>query len=281
LLRGEDRAEEAIEVLKQGLIMDAEAKELYNEQGGAYMELSRHDEAIAMFQHYVDLAPQEPNAHDSLGSGYQWAGRYQDALAEYSRALALKPDFVIAVIHLGNTYFQEGRYRDAIKQYQRYAGLVADFERARGYNSAADVQRLSGQPDEAERSAKLATKYEKSNVSQLLLLALQKGDLRTAARFEETFEDFYLKRHFTDRGARISPREISYYRANFDLKSGRSAEAVAHCQEALKHRPPTWNFDSFEDCLANVYLELGRWDEAIAEYERILHLNPNYPLPPD
>ena len=33
-----------------------------------------------------------------------------------------------------------------------------------------------------------------------------------------------------------------------------------------------------EDCLANAYLELGRLDEAIAEYERILRLNPNYPL---
>jgi len=30
--------------------------------------------------------------------------------------------------------------------------------------------------------------------------------------------------------------------------------------------------------LANAYLELGRYDEAIAEYERILKLNPNYPL---
>ena len=30
--------------------------------------------------------------------------------------------------------------------------------------------------------------------------------------------------------------------------------------------------------IANAYLELGRLDEAIAEYERILKLNPNYPL---
>ena len=33
-----------------------------------------------------------------------------------------------------------------------------------------------------------------------------------------------------------------------------------------------------EDCLANAYLELGRLDKAIAEYERILRLNSNYPL---
>jgi tetratricopeptide (TPR) repeat protein len=39
-----------------------------------------------------------------------------------------------------------------------------------------------------------------------------------------------------------------------------------------------WHIDSFEDCLANAYLEIGRLDEAIAEYERILKLNPSYPL---
>ena len=39
-----------------------------------------------------------------------------------------------------------------------------------------------------------------------------------------------------------------------------------------------WDIDPLEDCLANAYLELGRFDEAIAEYERILRLNPNYPL---
>jgi tetratricopeptide (TPR) repeat protein len=35
---------------------------------------------------------------------------------------------------------------------------------------------------------------------------------------------------------------------------------------------------SLEECLADTYLELKRYDEAMAEYERILRLNPNYPL---
>jgi tetratricopeptide (TPR) repeat protein len=36
--------------------------------------------------------------------------------------------------------------------------------------------------------------------------------------------------------------------------------------------------DPLEDCLAKVYLESGRLDEAISEFERILRLNQNYPL---
>ncbi len=46
----------------------------------------------------------------------------------------------------------------------------------------------------------------------------------------------------------------------------------------LKGEEQFGNIDAYEDCLANPYLGLERLDDAIAEYERILKLNPNYPL---
>jgi tetratricopeptide (TPR) repeat protein/DNA-binding winged helix-turn-helix (wHTH) protein len=279
LLRGEDRLDEAIEVFKQGLVMDSGAKDLYNELGATYMELGRHEEAIAMFRHYVDLAPLEPNAHDSLGAGLQWAGRYEDAVEEYNRALGLKPDFEIAVIHLGNAYFAQGQYREAIQQYHSYVKIVSWVEeRARGYLSIADAERMRGRLAEAERVARLAFKSDKNNVSQLLLITLQKGDLKTAATLVDLLESRYKSGHFVSRGEKVALRLPYYFQGYFDLKTGHSAEAIANFKEALKHRPPYWNSDTFEDCLANAYFELGRLDEAVAEYERILRLNPNYPL---
>src|SRR5207253_5824662 len=49
-------------------------------------------------------------------------------------------------------------------------------------------------------------------------------------------------------------------------------------KETLRHAPLNWDIDPLEDCLANAYLELGQIDDAIPEYQRILRLNPNYPL---
>src|SRR5204863_9537021 len=72
-------------------------------------------------------------------------------------------------------------------------------------------------------------------------------------------------------------RDLPYYQGIYELKSGHATEAIEKFKEALQHRAPT-NLDAYEECLANAYLELGRLDEAIAEYERILKLNPNYPL---
>ena len=275
LLRGENRLEEAIQIFKQGLVIDPEARELCNGLGAAYSDLGRHDEAIAMFQRYVSLAPEEPNAHDSLGLGYQWAGRYEEAIQEYQRALAQKPDFEVSIIHLANTLYQTGRYREALREYERYVRVApSSLERGRGYKNVAHLQRSLGRLAAADRAARQSLVIEPTTASYFLIAALEKGDLPTAEKFKQLLEQVRLK----DRGARGAFRELPFCQGRIELKSGRPARAIEKFKEALQSRPPIWDIDSYEDCLANAYLELGRYDEAIAEYERILKLNPNYPL---
>ena len=275
LLRGEERYEEALEISKQGLVIDPGAKDLYNSLGGSYSELGRHVEALAMFQRYVELAPEEPNAHDSLGMGYQWAGRYAESIEAYEQALKLNPKFEVAVVHLGNAYFQQGRYREALSQYRQYLQIASsDFDRGRGYNAIALVHLREGRLAEAERAARAALRYEKTAVAALILVTLDRGDFITAERLHKIIE----QKLFVDRGAKGYLRAFYYLRGHFAEKGGHAAEAVESFKEALRHRPLLWHLDSFEDCLGNTYLEQNRLDEAIAEYERILRLNPNYPL---
>jgi predicted Zn-dependent protease len=73
-------------------------------------------------------------------------------------------------------------------------------------------------------------------------------------------------------------RYLSYYDGRIALRRGRASDAIERFKETLRHAPIYWEIDPFEDCLANAYLELDQLDEAIAEYERILGINPNYPL---
>lgn len=276
LLQGEERLDEALEVALQGLAVNPEAQNLYNLLGQVYSELGRHDEAIAAHQHYVALASNVPNAHDSLGTTYQWAGRYAEAIEEFKRALILSPEFEVAVVHLANVYFQQGRYRDALEQYRRYIQIApSNLERARGYGCMSHVYSKMGNIKRAEQAAKVVLKYEKTSVWYRLVVALDRKDLATAKALED---EVFAESPYTNRGSRLPPRFISYMRGYLNLRFGKSAEAVENFKDALRHRPPTWNIDTYEDCLANAYLELGRLDEAIAEYERILKLNPNYPL---
>jgi tetratricopeptide (TPR) repeat protein/DNA-binding winged helix-turn-helix (wHTH) protein len=276
LLYGEEQTDEAVRVIKQGLAVDPEAKELYNGLGMFYLGLGKYDEAIAMHQRYVALAPREPNAHDSLGMSYQQSGRHDQAVAEYTEALALNPEFEPAIIHLGDVYFQQGRYQEAIRQYQRYIQVTrSDLARALGYSSIAHVYRRKGDIQRAEQAAMQEMKYEKGAVWNTLVLALEQGD---RARVEQSKRKLFERLPYPQRGARHDLRSYDYFRGYLALKGGRAAEAIAHFQEALRHLPPTSGIDLYEDCLANAYLEVGRLDEAINEYQRVLRLNPRYPL---
>ena len=92
------------------------------------------------------------------------------------------------------------------------------------------------------------------------LLGLQRSDLSTARKPGGEMERIQR----LDHSLRGSPRPVWYFRRIISAQIG--------------HRPLPWDQDAFEDCLANAYLELARFDEAVHEYQRILKLNPKYPL---
>jgi eukaryotic-like serine/threonine-protein kinase len=275
LLRGEGQHEEAVGVLKQSLVIDPEARDVYNALGLIYLDLHRYDEALAAHQRYVQLAPTEPNAYDSLGMSYQCAGRYAEALTAYGQALALRPDNYVASIHLGNAYVQLGRYQAALAQFRRLIQIAPDdFVRSRAYGAIAETYLRKGNLKQAAAAAGMELRSEKHNVWNSLVVALEQGKNVAAGKLRgRVFEWPY-----TARGQSFPARLTHYRRGYLALKNGRAAEAIETFKEAL-HRPPViWMIDPLEDCLANAFLELDRLDEAISEYERILRLNQNYPL---
>ncbi|MGA2737257.1 MAG: tetratricopeptide repeat protein [Bryobacteraceae bacterium] len=279
LLYGEERPQETIAVVRRGLAAGPESGDLYNVLGICYLGLGRYDEAIAAHQRYAQLAPAEPNAHDSLGMSFQQAGRYESAAAEYNAALSLDPEFEPAIIHLGDVYFQQGRYRDALGQYQRYIQVTgSDTARAVGYSSLAQIYWRQGDLSRAELAARNETRYAKGAVWSELLLALERGETAKAASLKSRFLKYFQDVPYPGRGSRDERRSYEYYLGALALHEKQPSQAIAHFQAALRHLPPSSGRDLYEDCLANAYLELARLDEAVPEYQRILQLNPNYPL---
>lgn len=98
---------------------------------------------------------------------------------------------------------------------------------------------------------------------------------KTAGKLEEKL---FAEPDGTNRGMRVISRYKFYFSGIFALENNQPNEALENFKQAIRHLPPTYETDAMEDCLANAYLQLGRFDEAVAEYERILRLNPKYPL---
>jgi tetratricopeptide (TPR) repeat protein/DNA-binding winged helix-turn-helix (wHTH) protein len=276
VLQTQNRNEEALTVIRQGLLTDPDWKDLHNALGSVCMRLGRNEEALAAYQRYIQLAPNDPNAWDSLGTFHQWLGQYAEAEAAYHRALALNPESSVAIIHLGNLRFQQGRYAAAAEQYRRFSQIARDDKaRARGFNCQAWVYWKQGDLAQAAAAAKEEMKYDPQSVFPSLVLALQQRDSATVAKLSEVAFTPANQSFLSERGFL---RIWEYQHGFVAMRQGRAAEAIPHFRAALQHRAVEWNIDSFEDCLANALLESGRNDEAIAEYERILKINPRYPL---
>lgn len=269
LLRGEEQREEAIEVLKQGLTWDPNAVGILNILGAIYSQLGRHDEAIATEKKYVMLAPDDPNAHDSLGLAFHWAGRHAEAEREYQRAIEIKPDFEIAIRHLGVLCFHTGRYRAALRQLDRAFETGVDEWNARYFRGMVLAQ--LGDWDRA----RLDNGPQWVQVTQALMW-LHDGDLARASEVAASLSESAG----ISRGEREANRRAGgYFKGQIALRENHPDEAIADFKEALHHWPhwsdPLW----FEDCLADAYLQLGRLDEAILEYQRALRLYPGMGLP--
>ena len=147
------------------------------------------------------------------------------------------------------------------------------MERARGYGRIAWVYWKKGDRARAEENARRELSLEPTAVYNSVVLALDRGDFTRAGQLMQETKKF----SYTSRGARTSQRYPAFINARIAFKTDRVEEALAGFKQTLRHRPPIWATDAYEDCLANAYLDLGREDEAIAEYERVLRLNPNYP----
>ncbi len=276
LLRGENRVDEAISVYKEGLAIDPESPGLHNALGLTYSERGQHDDAIAMHERYVSLAPDLANAHDSLGMSLQWAGRYEESLASFNRAIELDPSFEIPYSHRGVTYYRQGRYEQAIESFDKYIEIAPSaLERARGLSYKAHIHMARGNDKTAEHLARRAAAENPANGWPAVVLAIKRGNRSEAKRLEAGLLEV---NKFTGRGRRVGIRPIIYYRGFVELKTGDPNKAIETIKESLTHAPMTWDIDPFEDALAKAYLETGRYQEAIVEFERVLPLNPNYPL---
>ncbi len=275
LLSGEDQLTAAISALSRAAALAPNDPWVHNSLGNFYLWTYQKDAAQRQHRRYVELVPDDSNAHDSLGLSLQWFGDYDDAEKEYRRALELRPDFEIARRHLANLMFQTGRYREADDQFRIYTEQAAsDYERTVGLERRALLALRSGR---YERVAELALQVDGLSPTSLLPLdlALARADVATA---ESLFETRIGRWPWSDRGRRPVTRHLLVFLGRLAILQGRAEEGLGHIREGLQRRPLVWATEPLEDALGRAYLEIGQHDEAVAEFERVLRINPRYPL---
>jgi tetratricopeptide (TPR) repeat protein len=274
LLSGEEQNEEAREILRRGLIVDPNSPDAHNLLGGIASLLGRHDEAIAARTRYVELLPREPNAYDSLGLSHQAAGAYDEAIRHYRHALQLDPRFVLAYVHLSNTYVQTGRYREAIDQLQQFLTMApGGIDRGRGLSALSYLHRARGDLAAAERAGRQALTELPEYADPLFLTLLDQGRHQEAAAIRPLLEP---NPRFSGRGGRLHLRLNHYVLGMEALALGQQKQALDLFRQALRYQRLMWFIDPLDTCLADAFLRLRMYDDAIREYGVALRVNPTH-----
>jgi len=269
LLGGESRNEEAIEALHQGLAIDPEDPQLYNGLSGATSMAGRHEEAVRLAERYVALAG-NANSYDTLGLALRTAGSYEQSLAAFNKALQMEPDFEIARIHRAALYLQTGRERDCLRECaERAVTARTPDNQGRYWETAAWLHWRRGRMNEA-RAAMMTLHRMWPDILNWNPAELTLSPARRALS--------PVKTPIPGRGGRFGLRAQFYYLAQEARLHHRPGEMLADLREALRD-PPDWGMvEPLEDSLADAYVELGRVDDAIAEYQRALQLYPGMAL---
>jgi Flp pilus assembly protein TadD len=213
--------------------------------------------AARTLMRYLETTPGDASAHFQLAHLMLELGDPPGAVQSFQRAIALEPDNAMIHSDLGTALEELGREPEATEAYRRAARAVPPFPPAQ-YNLALVLCRR-GEWDEAAEHlrAALAQAADFHAARHQLGLALAELGQEEAAR---ACFDALLAGDAQNIEAR---RAI----ADMDMKQCRFADAAQQLQHCLALAP--------EDARATLALgtclqELGRVDEALAHYRRLL-----------
>jgi tetratricopeptide (TPR) repeat protein len=163
-----------------------------------------------------------------------------------------------------------GRNREAIAEYERYLTLAPSAnERQRGYSELFLIYRSLGWYDNARIAGERFAETTKASWVAPML-ALDRGDTKRARDLLAR-----LDQRASGRGARSSARFWYSLQSELALREGNAQQAIALARAAMSYATPTYALETYEDIYADVLARTGDFRGAVAEYRRILTVNPN------
>jgi tetratricopeptide (TPR) repeat protein len=302
--------EESVRCQERILDIDPTCKGAYNELAYVYDLMGDFEKSIWAINKYIELAPDEANPYDTRGELYAKNGKLDQAIESYRKAVEIKPDYYSSVGMLGHLYSFKGEYDKAEHYYRiacsadeapiRSAGryLLARIPTRQGkLNEALKVLEdgiVADRMEQTERGAvskhwEKAVIYHHQKKPELALKETQAASelydrfnpkvpigkypnlayfLAWAGRLEEAEE-----------AAKALEKEIAgdpmfiqmqwWALGSIEQARGDAKKAIEYLEKAQEASTTGPDFlTSFQ--LAELYMDLGRHGEAVAELERHL-----------
>lgn len=234
----------------------------------SHRQSALYRDSETLFRATIARNPASWMAHHILGFTLAKApDRHAEAIAEYEQAIRLNPDYPDPHMALGVELARlPGRRDDAIAEYERALKLRPFYAEAHN-NLAVELAKQPGHLEEVLEHCKAAIRYKPDFAEAHANL----GDALTkqSGQMPEAIQHYEI-------ALRIKP-SLSWVHCNLALcltqTPGRESDAIAHFKSALQLKP---DFAEAHNGLAIVYVRQGQLDQARAEWEAALRLDPSY-----
>ncbi|MFM7399811.1 MAG: tetratricopeptide repeat protein [Bacteroidota bacterium] len=235
----------------------------HNNRGDYYYRQKEYDKARADFKAALKINPDFTRAYRNLGKVERDCGRMSAAIEALTRAINLSPNKADAYIVRGNMYQSTGAYDKALadaekalsleKNHSAYLNLSAVLNNLGRHRESltASEQAIALSPDNAESWYNRGNTYRELSKTDSALICFNRAIELDATNY------FY----FNNRGL-----------AN--LMRGDAKSAAEDFSRALNLVP--------DNLLVRMnrsicYFDLKKWPEAIADLDKVLEKDPQYP----
>ena len=286
----------AVKEYKEGIAKDGKNKANYQKRiVEVLMRQGKRGEAAAYTDQILKDNPKDPDARGVEASVALDKGDIAKALPELQQVVASAPNNPVAHYNLGRAFYMHGDAELARQQFSRAIELRPDYITAR--LSLAQLQVDRHEFDAAVKSAQDILKYDPNNTPAKLIAAAAMMGQR---KFPES-------RAVLDQMIKVNPSsaEATFQLGILDLAEKQYKEAEAAFRRAYELNPAvprgllgvvetymqqgmvdkaiqTLQAESartparldFHLALGDVELRAGRYDEAIAEFQKVLAASP-------
>ena len=252
----------------------------YNKRGIVYYKLGEYEKALADFSSAIELSSTNKILFSNRGDCYRNLKDYPRAIEDYTRSINIDPNYQQVYFWRAWTYNELKDYQSAVKDLEKLLELNPNYSSA-AYNNLAFSYAGLGEYDRALSNCERALEIDPDNKSaeknrkQLIEKINDVSFLIELAKTHGMAEKYTLAEQEISRVIELEPENQNALFLHgliyFQLEEFQNALnefnkllelAPNHSSDAYKFRGDT-----------NLFLE--KLDEAIADYERALKLDPN------
>lgn len=270
---------QAISNFEQAILLAPHEAVYYNNLSNAWKKFGDFDKAISHLQQALRLMPNYAEAYNNLACIYYTQGRINEAIAVLKKALRLKPDHWEIHFNLANCLIKQDRVLQAISHYQQalqyYPTAPANFKLAKtNYNNKHNYINNSSSANNHGADPRLIA--IKQNLGMAYVVNKQYHAalplLEQAAQYDRQLAESNSSLPTTAKLPVQPNAELQAQLAEVYLELGQVNQAIAQFNYALSL---TASRAEWQHNLAVLYLRNNEKQLALQHFTRALQLQPD------